>query len=76
MDLRSNLTVGRFYWVIAAPGLGIDWQDEIQPARFNGWNAEGEMQWNFMGVAGSSNWSVLWVGEAIDVPIAPTARRM
>lgn len=48
---------------------GQEWQDEIQPARFNGWNAAGEMLWNFLGLDGSSNWPVLWVGEAIEVPI-------
>jgi len=74
------LIPGAFYWVI--PEINPDaedrdlcdpgqaWQDEIQPARFNGWNAEGEMLWNFMGFDGSSNWPVLWIGEAIGVPIS------
>ena len=50
---------------------GQEWEDEIQPARFNGWNAAGEMLWNFIGFDGSSDWPVLWVGEAIEVPIVP-----
>jgi hypothetical protein len=32
------------------------------------------MLWNFIGVHGSSNWPVLWVGEAIAVPIMPSRR--
>lgn len=75
----KQLIPGRFYWVIPEvdPDAedrdlcqpGQEWQDEIQPARFNGWNAAGEMLWNFVGVDGSSNWAVLWIGEAIEVPI-------
>ena len=42
---------------------GQEWQDELQPERFNGWNAAGEMLWNFIGFDGSSNWPVLWIGE-------------
>jgi hypothetical protein len=60
--------------VIPAPGIGIDWWDERQRARSNGWNAVGEMLWNFLGFDGSSNWPVLWVGEAIEVPITPARR--
>lgn len=70
----------RLLWVIPKPDVGRDddwdrcqeWQDEIQPARFNGWNAAGEMIWNFIGVDGSSDWSVLWIGEEIGVPTVPT----
>lgn len=69
MRAERKLIVGAFYWVIPGPGLGIDWQHEIQPARFNGWNAAGEMLWNFLGFDGSSSWPVLWIGEVIGVPI-------
>jgi hypothetical protein len=27
------------------------------------------MLWNFLGFDGSSSWPVLWVGEAVEVPI-------
>lgn len=50
-------------------GSGQEWQDEIQPARFNGWNAAAEMLWNFLGFDGSLSWPVLWIGEAIELPI-------
>ena len=61
MVTEKHLIVGAFYWVIPKPDVGRDddwdrcqeWQDEIQPARFNGWNAAGEMIWNFIGVDGS-----------------------
>jgi hypothetical protein len=43
----------------------------MQPARFHGWNAAGEMTWNFMGFDGSSDWPMIWIGEAIAVPIVP-----
>lgn len=55
---------------------GQEWQDEIQPARFNGWNVAGEMLWSFLGFDGSSNWLVLWVGEEIEVPIMLARQRM
>jgi hypothetical protein len=32
------------------------------------------MLWNFIGFDGSSDWPVLWVGEAIEVPIAAPGR--
>ncbi|MDG0022727.1 hypothetical protein [Trinickia sp. Y13] len=75
----KQLIVGAFYWVIREVDPesacrdewepGQEWLDEIQPARFNGWSASGEMLWNFMGFDGSSNWPVLWIGEEIEVPI-------
>lgn len=78
----KQLIPGAFYWVIPKSDVGRDddwlpgeeWQDEIQPARFNGWNAAGEMLWNFMGFDGASDWPVLWVGEALKIPLgtAPT----
>lgn len=71
----KKLIPGAFYWVIPEvdPDAedrdlwqpGLEWQDEIQPARFNGWNAAGQMLWSFMGFDGSSDWPVVWVGEAI-----------
>lgn len=75
-DMR--LIPGAFYSVIPRPDVerdddwlsGEEWQNEIHPARFNGWNATGEMLWNLLGVDGSTNWPVLWVGEMIAVPIA------
>lgn len=82
----KQLIPGAFYWVIPEvdPDAedrdlyepGQEWHDEIQPARFNGWNANGEMLWNFLGFDGSSDWSVPWVGEAIEVPVAPPQRAM
>ncbi|WP_181885631.1 hypothetical protein [Trinickia dinghuensis] len=45
----------------------------MQPARFNGWNAAGEMLWNFMGFDGSSNWPVLWIGAALEATQSPLA---
>lgn len=81
MASNKQLVVGAFYWVI--PEVDPDaedrdmcdssqeWQDEMQPARFNGWNVAGEMLWNFIGFDGSSNWPVLRIGEAIAVPIVP-----
>jgi len=27
------------------------------------------MLWNFIGFDGSSDWPVLWIGEAIEVPV-------
>lgn len=81
MNKRQDLIPGRFYWGIPEidPDAddrdmcepGHEWQDEMQPARFNGWNAAGEMLWNFIGLDDSSNWTVLWVGEAIEAPIMP-----
>ncbi|RDU96961.1 hypothetical protein [Trinickia dinghuensis] len=78
----KRLIPGTFYWVIPEidPDAddrdqwqpGQEWQDEMQSARFNGWNAAGEMLWNFMGFDGASNWPVLWIGGEIAVPIAPT----
>ena len=73
MNNHRDLILGAFYRAILKaesdvadddwePSLG--WQDEIQPARFNGWNAAGEMLWNFMGFDGSSNWLVPWIGGA------------
>lgn len=48
----KQLIVGAFYWVIREVDPEStyrddwepcqEWQDEIQPARFNGWNAAGE----------------------------------
>jgi hypothetical protein len=65
----KQLIPGRFYWVIPEVDPeaeyrdewepGQEWQDEMQPARFNGWNAAGEMTWNFLGFDGSSDWPVL-----------------
>ena len=86
--MQRDLVVGRYYWVIPAPdlrtpaarplpatmGARADWQDEIQPSRFNGWNADGEMLWHFVGTDGSWNWPVLWVGEPIELPVVPIAR--
>lgn len=79
MTNGKQLIPGAFYWVIPEidPDAddrdqwqpGQEWQDEMQPARFNGWNAAGEMLWSFMGFDGSSNWPVLWVGEEIELPI-------
>ncbi len=76
----KQLIVGAFYWVIPEVNRdaedrdlcepGLEWQDEMQPTRFNGRNAAGEMLWNFLGFDGSSNWPVLWVEEEIGVPIA------
>jgi hypothetical protein len=77
----KQLIVGSFYWVIPEVDPdganrddwepGQEWQNEIQPARFNGWNAAGERLWNFLGGDGSSNWPVLWVGEKIAVAVTP-----
>lgn len=81
MRAEKQLIPGRFYWVIPEidPDAedrdmcdpGHEWQDEIQPARFNGWNTAGEMLWNFMSFDGSSSWPVLRIGEALEVPIVP-----
>lgn len=84
MTNDKQLIPGAFYWVIpkaesdAADDWepGQEWQDEIQPARFNGWNVAGEMLWSFLGFDGSSNWLVLWVGEEIEVPIMLARQRM
>mgnify|MGYP001545622770 CR=1 FL=1 len=77
----KQLIVGSFYWVIPEVDPdganrddwepGQEWQNEIQPAGFNGWNAAGEMLWNFLGGDGSSIWPVLWVGEEIAVAVTP-----
>jgi hypothetical protein len=40
-------------------------------ARFNGRSAEGELLWNFVGIDGSTNWPVLWIGEAVGAPPSP-----
>lgn len=81
MRAEKHLIPGAFYWVIPEVDLdaedrdlcepGNEWQDEMQPARFNGWNTAGEMLWNFLGFDGSSNWPVLWIGKAIAVPVVP-----
>lgn len=88
MSMQRDLVVGRYYWVIPAPdretstmrrrpvGMGTraDWQDEIQPARFNGWIANGEMCWNFLGTDDSWNWPILWIGDPIELPVMPTRK--
>lgn len=88
MSMQRDLVVGRYYWVIPAPdretsttrrrpaGMGAraDWQDEIQPARFNGWNANGEMCWNFLGTDDSWSWPILWIGDPIELPVMPTRK--
>jgi hypothetical protein len=78
MSAIDHLVVGTFYWVL--PELdpdatwrdqwqpGQEWQDDLQPARFAGLNADGELLWNLLGVDGCSNSPVLWVGEAITAP--------
>ena len=81
MREHKQLIVGAFYWVIPEVDpdaedrdrcdAGQEWQDEIQPARFDGWNDAGEMLWNFRGFDGSSDWPVLWVGEEIEVRRRP-----
>lgn len=88
MSMQRDLVVGRYYWVIPAPdretsigrrrpasmGARADWQDGIQPARFGGWNASGEMCWNFLGTDDSWNWPVLWIGEPIKLPLTPIGK--
>ena len=88
MNMHKELVVGRYYWIIPVPdretsvsrrrpaGIGAraEWQDEIQPARFNGWSANGEMLWNFLGTDDSWNWPVLWIGEPIEFPVMPIGR--
>lgn len=65
MPGNKRLLRGAFYWVIPEVNPdaedrdqwqpGQEWQDEMQPARFNGWDTAGEMLWSFMGFDGSSN---------------------
>ena len=84
MGTHRALIIGHYYWVIPAPehdetsprqrGPRMGWQDEIQPSRFDGWNARGEMLWNFLGVDDSSTWPVLWIGDRIELPIVPAGR--
>lgn len=67
----NGLIVGEFYWVIPVPGaLGSpgEWANALQPARFAGTSAEGELLWNYPGISGCSDWPVMWIDERIEPP--------
>lgn len=68
--MRDDLIVGRFYWVfpVLDPDAQDEWETEIQPARFNGTNADGELLWHCIGIDGSSNWPMRWIGDEVEAP--------
>lgn len=67
MDGVEDLVVGKFYWVmpVADPDKEAEWEDGLQPARFNGRNADGVPLWNCLGIDGNSDWPMRWVGAEI-----------
>jgi hypothetical protein len=67
---EANLIVGRFYWVIPAfdPDTDADWETSVQPARFAGTNAAGELLWNCLTIDGNSSWPMRWIGGEITPP--------
>lgn len=66
----NELVVGSFYWVIPVldTEAEAEWENELQPARYAGRNAEGEQLWHCIGIDGSTNWPMRWIGERIDAP--------
>jgi hypothetical protein len=67
-----NLIPGAFYWVIPAhdPDTDLVWQNKEQPARFEGYDNNGNDRWFWLGVYGEygnglSDWPAIWVGKEI-----------
>lgn len=61
---QEKLIVGRFYWVVPAfdPDTDAEWESEMQPARYAGKDANGNLLWNCLGVDGVSDWPMRWIG--------------
>lgn len=65
-----DLIIGRFYWVQPAfdPDTEAEWEAEMQPARFAGKDANGNLLWNCLAVDGVSQWPMRWIGGEIGMP--------
>ena len=79
----SEMKPGSFYWAIPAsdPDTDLQWQNEIQPARYAGLSSTGQKLWFWLGVEGSvapiepvnetmrdygvSDWPAVWIGDEI-----------
>jgi hypothetical protein len=70
MRIRDDLVIGQYYWILPEPDEESReaWEDDLQPARYAGKNVDGQLLWNFIGIDGCTNWSVVWIGEAINKP--------
>ncbi|MCL6468964.1 MAG: hypothetical protein I4O48_11675 [Ralstonia sp.] len=68
--MGQDLVIGRFYWVM--PTIDVDsdaeWESEMQPARFAGKDAAGNLLWNCLGIDGASDWPMRWIGKEIGAP--------
>lgn len=66
---EEHLIVGHSYLVRPALDLNADagWEAGLQPARFAGRNAAGDLLWNRLGVDGSSNCPMRWIGAELVV---------
>ena len=64
---QGKLVVGRFYWVQPLPNSSInpEWRSDPQPARYAGTKDDGTLLWNYLGVAGESDWPVIAFFEEI-----------
>lgn len=67
MTKRTDLTIGKFYWVRITldPDVadGDEWQNDTMPARY-----AGNDLWYTMGHDGVDDWPVVWIGDEIKQP--------
>lgn len=65
-DSITTLEVGKFYWALPVfdPDTDHDWENQPQPARFDGYNEHNQERWLWI-ASENYDWPSRWHGEEI-----------